>query len=377
MSPAFPLGQRESQLLELKGAEALKEPEKIAREVVAMLNAQGGVVWVGIREDNGVGVAVEPITNPELEQRRLHDFLVDTIEPALSAPEAKVVIELNERGEAVLIVELRPLERNKPYAFLRKGGRHFVIRVGDRLRPMTREELFRPREADHDELDTCLQKARQAHESAKKAQLGLWLWMGPVGDAIELDLRAIEPLLHEPERTGNRPFGWSFAILEQRAKIKGSILRSDPAEPVTVEIHRDGTMLFSAPMDVLFHKGEALEIWPPKLIELPVSALRIASAILKDHSDRTVIDFALFGLRGWQLRPGTPERWFMSTRPIVVEDDDLELPRPFVATSQELAEPDRLGWRLLERTYEELGLRREDMPALFDHRSGRLVFPDS
>src|SRR6185295_6915349 len=38
MSDEIPLGKKEDLHLELKGADSLKDPEKIAREVVAMLN---------------------------------------------------------------------------------------------------------------------------------------------------------------------------------------------------------------------------------------------------------------------------------------------------------------------------------------------------
>lgn len=85
MSALIPLGQKEGPRLELKGADVLKDPEKIAREIVAMLNAEGGEVWVGLREEGNRAVAVEEIADPEGEQRRLLDFLGDVVEPSLSS----------------------------------------------------------------------------------------------------------------------------------------------------------------------------------------------------------------------------------------------------------------------------------------------------
>ena len=46
MSRPIPLDERESDVLEFKSREALREPFAIGREVVAMLNAGGGEVWM-------------------------------------------------------------------------------------------------------------------------------------------------------------------------------------------------------------------------------------------------------------------------------------------------------------------------------------------
>jgi predicted HTH transcriptional regulator len=104
MSDGIPLGQRESQRLEFKGADALKDPEKIAREVVAMLNAEGGEIWVGLREEEGRAVAVEAIPNAEAEGRRLLDYLVDTVEPPLRGNEVDVKPQNEGEGTVLRVV---------------------------------------------------------------------------------------------------------------------------------------------------------------------------------------------------------------------------------------------------------------------------------
>ncbi len=53
MSPGVPIDQPEGERLEHKSLAALAEPDKIAREAVAMLNSQGGEVWIGIKEGQG------------------------------------------------------------------------------------------------------------------------------------------------------------------------------------------------------------------------------------------------------------------------------------------------------------------------------------
>jgi predicted HTH transcriptional regulator len=77
-----PVGQRESQHLEFKSKDALKHLASVGREVVAMLNSEGGDVWVGLREADGVAVTLEPIKNLDREIGRLRDHFSDSIEPA-------------------------------------------------------------------------------------------------------------------------------------------------------------------------------------------------------------------------------------------------------------------------------------------------------
>src|SRR3954451_2279431 len=136
----IPLGKSEDVHLEFKAAEALKDPEKIAREVVAMLNADGGEVWVGLREEDGVAVAVEEIPEPELSRQSLRDFLVSTVEPSPSPGEIEIDPIPSPKG-SILRLRARPDASRKPYALLRRSGRAFWMRVADRLRVMDREEI--------------------------------------------------------------------------------------------------------------------------------------------------------------------------------------------------------------------------------------------
>ena len=112
MAVEIPLGRVEDQHLELKSRDALKHPETIAREVVAMLNADGGEIWIGIREENGRAMEIEPVDDAEPAKERLWDHLVDSLEPALRHDEVRIeLVDLPGGGEdkaQLLRVEVTP-----------------------------------------------------------------------------------------------------------------------------------------------------------------------------------------------------------------------------------------------------------------------------
>jgi len=373
------LGKKEDQRLEFKGAEALKEPEKIAREVVAMLNAEGGDVWVGLREEGGRAVAVEPVSDPGTEERRLLDFLVDTIEPPVSGGEVSVK-SVDEGEGTVLRIVVSPNPARKPYAFLRKGGRHFVIRVGDRIRPMAREEIFfRGPQVNREALERAEAKVLEERNSVLKAGAErFWLSMEPAA-LVSLDIQnpRYEEFLQDPRRTQNRPSGWNFSRFEYRPRILPGKLVTDPKELLEVEIRRDGGLVFSAPLKSLHWRGNPNQIWPPVLLEYVVSTFRIARSIYGEHlqpKDAVVTDLAISGLKGWELRPGMPGAWHRSW--VAFDADDFVLVQPLAFPFEEIeAAPDRCGYRLIERIYEAFGFRRESIP-LFDPATGRLVLPE-
>ena len=82
MNDPIPLGQPEGERLEFKGRDVLRHLSNVSREVVAMLNASGGDIWIGLVEEQGRAVRVEAIENPAREINRLRDHFSDAIEPS-------------------------------------------------------------------------------------------------------------------------------------------------------------------------------------------------------------------------------------------------------------------------------------------------------
>jgi hypothetical protein len=380
MSDEIPLGKREDLHLEFKSADALNDPEKIAREVVAMLNADGGEVWVGLGEKEGRAVLVESIPDVERESRRLHDYLVDVIEPPSNAREVQVFIRESDEGSNLLCIKTSPSSDRKPYAYLRKGGRFYGTRVGARIRPMTREEIFARPAAG---ADIGIERAEAKILSAREEVLvdgrqGFWLRFEP-GVKVSLDLQSpsLEDVLQDPRASGNRPTGWHFSDFMNRPKLHQDVLVAAD-EYRKVEIRRDGGLGFISPLETLYWKGEETEIWPPLLLEYIVSAFRMARVIYLgtlNPQDAVVVDLVLTGARGWKLKAGTPGYW--SSKPKVMQSDDLVLAQPLTFGFNEIdREHDRCAYRLIERVYEAFGIRREGIPNLFDSESGRLVLPE-
>lgn len=391
MSSKIPLGQREGPRLEFKGAAALKAPETIARGVVAMLNAEGGNIWVGLREENERAVAIESIPDETREARRLIDHLLDTIEPA-PLNEVEVEPETSEEG-FVLRVAVKPQPGRKPYALLKGGGRQFVIRVGPRSRPMTRQEIEEQFSAgasispsrEERALDDAKSRLAEAREQVRRADgERFWLGLEPAAD-LNLNLQdpRFETLLQDPLATGNRRSGWSFVVQFgpgphlQKDRLVMTDSSYDMPYGRVITLQRRGGLTFEVPLDALFWKGEEREIWPFALLEYPISALRIAGAIYADvlpHGARVVADLSFFGIRGWKLRPYSPDRWLRGIPRPFEESEDLVSDGPLDFSADEVKnEPDLCGYRLVERVYEAFGIRREQLPAEFDVKSGRLI----
>jgi len=379
MNDSIPLGQRENQRLEFKGADALKEPEKIAREVVAMLNAEGGVVWVGLREEEGRAVAVEAIVKAETEGRRLLDYLVDTIEPPLSGHE--VDVEPRDEGEGgVLRIVVAPDPARKPYAFLRKGGRHFVVRIKDRIRLMTRDELL-ARDQGPQALESAEAQIREEKGAILKQGGGLfWLRLQPVPEVeVELD----GDLLIAPELSGNRRVGWSFVNSDRSPVRLPDRLVTAPEVRRRVEIRRDGGMVFEVPLEDLSlgRQGQEKELWPGALLEFPASAFRLAKVIYGGRlnpGDLVLADLAILGIRGWILRGGTPGQVPILNTPHGYDSsDDLLWESPLRFDSAEIdASPDGCAYRLVRRVYEAFDFSEDAIPEWFSRQSRRLIFPE-
>jgi hypothetical protein len=364
----------------------LESPEKVARDVVAMLNAAGGEIWIGLAEAHGRAVAVEPIADIEARRRQLLQFLTDKIEPPLRHDEVKIeVCQVTEPAGALLVVTVLPQEGRRPYAYLQGGGRFFTLRVRDSIRSMEREELLGSRPGlGESGLSQALAKAfDQRRKWTEGGGERLWLSILPTSP-LEIDLQDpyLAEILTDPTLTGNRPEGWTFAASLHRPRLASGRLETPPAEQRRVTIERDGGLTFSVPLEFLHWRGDEREIWPPILLEYPVSAFRLAQHIYRQKvppTGQVVADLALVGAQGWALRPGAPDLWFTrsSNRPRAFDAGrDLFLDRPLVFTGAEIeTEPDRCAARLVERVYEGFGLWREAMPQL-DAKTGRLVFPN-
>jgi hypothetical protein len=404
----IPLGKREDAHLEFKAAEALKDPEKIAREVVAMLNAGGGEVWVGLREEDGVAVVVEEIPEPEVSRQSLRDFLVSTVEPSPSIGEIEIDPISTARG-SILRLLVKPDLSRKPYALVRKTGRSFWIRIADRLRVMDREEI---REAflGSKPATNALRRAEEIlkvelddlQKEASQDRTGIfWLRILPV-PPFSLDLGALKKssLLLDPGETENRRTGKTFFQVYgprgERPSLHAGRLMVGESDAAALSIYRHEGIKLRLPLEKL-HAGH--EPGAPKplhwlwLLELPVSVFRLLSKMIKAEAywdnrlapnTLFLCSIALFGLEGWTLRPFSPrtyqvDEWigYLHREPRSSSDQDFILANPLQFPVSEVRDcPDRCGFLLTSRVYEAFGFGPDQMPPEFDPKAGRLILPE-
>lgn len=401
----IPLGRREDERLELESRKVLEQPEgreKVAREVVAMLNAGGGEVWIGLREENGFAVEVEPIEDAPRQADRFLDALVDRIELSPGHRELRVEPVPSDSGD-VLRIEVRQGSRG-PYALIGSGGsRTYLTRIGGRIRLMEREEVadaFRGAAAVETPRMETLREARERLLGERReigmrggvlgGDDGFWMEILP-GRPVQLDLQRsdLSEMLTDPVRTGNRRTGWTFvSSTEPELKagdrlVGGWSLADRPGRHgQEIEVRGDGTLAFRSTLSRLHWKGEPHEIWPLILLELPISLFRLASHVyrdLLDDDDPVLADAALFGVSGWVLRGGTPGgAHALNTPRSYGATTDLTLPgAPFELSFRDVRDqPDRCGFRIVRQIYAEFGFREEAIPREYDRESGRLVLPE-
>jgi hypothetical protein len=379
MNRTIPLGKRESIKLEFKGPDSRRID--IAREVVAFLNAEGGELWWGVREEDGRAASTEPFQDGEAQKRDLQNHLIDTLEPSPTIP-GEVDIALVPEGDGFVIrVQVKPAPRGRsPVAQLKDHGRRYWLRIGDRVRMMSREEIaakFTKGSEASQEIEKQLLADRE--DIRNKKDPCFWLKIVP-DTALDIPFDDEEKtLLTDPAATGNRGSGWNFIreLAYPQPFAKGRRVKDQFEE---VEIHTTGAILFTTILSQLHWKGGENEIWPYALLEYPVSVMRLAAKLFGkwgSEISEVLVDFTFVGLRGWTLRggsPSTPSGRFRS--PAVYGDPDLVPPKPFRFTRDEIVdEPDRCGLRLITFIYQAFGYEESAIPPEFDRKTGILVIP--
>ncbi len=410
MSPQWPRGETESERLEFKGRDALKQMKSVARGVVAMLNASGGQIWIGIAESKGVAVEIEPIDKVREQKDALWNHLVDTLDPVPNESEVAIHCVDTETGP-ILRLDVNSADERKPYSYLDHGPQ-FVVRAGARVRAMLREELaslFQRYDRSTEDQDRSFLAALVAERNrlVKEARPRYWLRVQP-NRVLGLDTHSpfLVQCLSEPGTTGNRPTGWTFVNLRDSVQTAQGHLRQGSNEGSLIRVHRDGWIDFRTPLDWLRYVDpfdETPLIYPYAILERTVSVFRLArtlysnlqlrvptsvdhrtavkrASLLKHRLDRFEVaaEIALIGARGWRLRPYSPKAVGYRFKEYESEfcSQDLLLERPLVFRAAEVLDnPDRCALRLLIPVYESFGFSEDKIPSEFDRASGHLLLP--
>ncbi len=382
--PSEILGMRESQSLEFKRAEALKKPLSIARAIVSMLNAgEGGEIWIGVEELEGRATRLEGIEDITPAERRLWDYLVEALEPSPSTEVRLEQVPFEEGALLVASVERRP--KAAPYAVRRDGGLYFWIRTGDRVRPMDRAELvesFTKTGAGVDPVQGALQALAESRDKARKDGMA-WLMIRPAADqGLRIGREQIERWM-DPTKTGNRRIGWTYARSFSEARRTGEDWEIRTGNGQLMTVAETGALEFRLPLSAFVHGDDDRELYPYAVLEYPVSITRLYRAMQAEmtHECRCVLGFAMFGLRGWKLRPFSPRapdhRRSHPGHPHAPPFEEKELAFDLRVQWDSLKAPnDRVALQVVERIYHAFGYESEAIPREFDQDAALLRLAD-
>lgn len=303
------IGERESQRLEFKAAELLRTPagrRKLLRAIAGMLNAGGGQLLVGLREQDGALAGLDPLTDDDRKHEgSLRDALLDAIEPRIEPNECDLAW-LPAPGGSVLEIRVHPRQppQHPPFCMRDGDSRIYLKRVGDRLRVMTYAEL----QAGHpDQLaeqeswftKACEEAAGWFADAAKRPSFLLVLGLQPLDGRKELRLPENAPeLLNRPPDPIARPDGWSFVTAfpgTGKWARGGKELASGYDEQGYRQIRANHAGLFAFRTLLEHLQWDIPENWrrqrpdaagmlyPYALVETTVSLLRLAAELWKEH----------------------------------------------------------------------------------------------
>lgn len=394
-----PLGRREDLHVEFKGADVLGDLSKVARSVVGFLNAEGGTLWIGVRENDEVADGFEAIEAPAGQARRVQDALLDLVEPPPRIGRGRDVgVEVvpidGHADRGLLRITVTP-GGNGPYALLRKGdARSYLIRSGSRLRSMTREEIGRafgafgaPRGGDppSEAMQALFEELGRAPARIARSG-GLRMLVRPLED-LALDLRAedLRPFVESPQATGNRRFGWNFTGAGSLVPEYPDALRYGERDSIQwLWISSRGEVEFNVSLERLYFQREPGRMSPLALLELPASILRLVAVLYgrfgkPPPSARATIlaGLGLFKADSVTLSPGSPTSlaWQLPENAHTAQLG--EIPAAVSMTWEELSShPDAGAFRLVKPVYRAFGFEEDALPPEYDRRARRLVIPD-
>ena len=108
-------------------------PEQLAKEIVAMLNFQGGMVLLGVEDDGTVS---------GVQRDNLEEWVMNTIQSKIHPMLLPFYQEVKLDGQTVVVVSF-PQGISKPYVIRDRGKEEIYIRVGSTSRLATREQQMR------------------------------------------------------------------------------------------------------------------------------------------------------------------------------------------------------------------------------------------
>ncbi|KAA3611521.1 MAG: ATP-binding protein [Planctomycetota bacterium] len=402
VDPRLLLGRREDQRLEFKAGQILRSREgrrKLVREVVAMLNAGGGLIYVGIGERGSIATVFRPLLEMDRpHEDALRDGLIDLIEPRIRNEEVQLAWLDATEGQ-VLEIKVRPRSPSPhpPFCIRQGENRKYLVRVHDRMRIMTYLQLAGATDEGMARRESWFaETCKEVADWFPEPEPALLLTLGLQGDfddeTFELPDNAPD-LLNAPSADLLANGGWPANSEEspQARWYKGRrfLLAGNSEQGYRrLRVDRQGRLGFTTrlqhlqvnvPEDLfrLRPKSQGM-IHPRALVETVVSAVRMGRMLWHDHLESADVHahLDLFGAENWLLPPTLPgtqdwkevASWKFSEEPAIRIGPMRRRAESFDRN------PDELSLHLLQELYSEFDYMPEQVPA-FDLTSSRYLPP--
>ena len=309
----------------------------------------------------------------------LLNHLVEVVEPRLQGDEVEID-PVEEGGRHLLLLRVESPRQRGPFAQLREGGRHFMIRVDHRIRPMTREEIFPPREASEPQTTTEPLTERR-RDVLRRDKPGLWVGVHTVPQLrIDAQSKVLEGFLLDPGKSGNRLDGWNFRyppMLGVRPLPGAERIDFGQDHYRKTTVWENGCIEFWTTLEGLHHRTDSVqEIYPLALLEYPVSIMRLAAGVYDSFGTPkpryVYADIALTRATGWHLPIYAPKPYEAS--PQTLDDGEFLPPSPLMFSWKEFREhPDHAGYMLVRSVYQAFHLSEDRIPDRYDRKNRRLA----
>lgn len=242
--------------------------QEFAKDVCAFANHLGGLILVGVREENDIATEAEPtVTDPGAVTQRLRQAVLNYSSP--SPQFHSIAIESAAGGYYLALIV--PPSPTAPHAVRGATGNtrrplHYPVRDGTDTRWFLEHEVaerYRARFAGRAALETLRIETLEAGLSAlKRAEDKIWLYLAivPESPALQrLDQNAVESITNWWRHYGfSSPLGRIFNLhgtptaAPERVTISGSAARAggedtDPRDAY-LELYVDGRVFAATPI---------------------------------------------------------------------------------------------------------------------------------
>ena len=139
------IGKYEDQWTEFK-LHAYHHPKEgipaIYKDITAMANAEGGNIFIGVREEAGLAQDFVGVANPHMLVDTIETLCWTNIDPLIDGLEVKPRTFIwNSKSITLVIIHIPPPSVIYPHGFIWENTNNFVKRVGDLVQPYSTYEL--------------------------------------------------------------------------------------------------------------------------------------------------------------------------------------------------------------------------------------------